>query len=60
MKMAENQKVIEERLGLIISESSLTDERYIMREFKKILLALGCEIENKQIKRKVTYWIQNS
>ncbi len=60
MKIAENQKVIEERLGLIISESSLTDERYIMREFKKILLALGCETEHKQIKRKVTYWIKNS
>jgi hypothetical protein len=60
MKIADNQRVIEERLGLILSESSLTDERYIMREFKKILLALGCEIEHKQIKRKVTYWIQNS
>lgn len=36
---------------------SLSDPKYICREFNKILRAMGLTIENKQIKKVETYWV---
>jgi hypothetical protein len=38
---------------------NLVDPKYVVREFNKILRAMGCEIENKQIGKIETYWITN-
>ncbi|MFM6670383.1 MAG: hypothetical protein ACKPH5_06910, partial [Dolichospermum sp.] len=54
--LIENKERLEKDLNIKLS---LEDSKYIVREFNKIVKALGYDLQNKQIKRIETYWVNN-
>ncbi|MFM6529423.1 MAG: hypothetical protein ACKPHW_16915 [Microcystis panniformis] len=54
--LIENKERLEKDLNIKLS---LEDSKYIVREFNKIVKALGYDLQNKQIQKIETYWVKN-